>query len=285
MPHLYKFRQGWQSENLARFLLSEIAFIAQPSTVADDVGSDFYCTLFRREQAGQNQHLIPQDSFVIQIKSSGGNLDLSDKAPFLKQLELPFFLGIVDRKELSMEIFSGRALHLLFTMRGLPNKLVVNPAPLMPDKNYYEIVNEDQKHFNLKFPLVAKLSAKDLDAASEKIFSVLSAECSLIYQNIASRQMSEYILTFGEDDVRIFAGSGSAQRFRHNLCLRLAEAFYNLEWILQMATPEFSETEFNIYREAWEKIRPYCSAWDQAFVDKIRDRLAGAVAALPNTED
>src|SRR5271154_5695100 len=108
MAHLYSFRQGWQSETLARFLLSHFSFIAQPSTIADDVGGDFYCTLFRREAAGTNQRLIPNSSFLIQIKSADDEIDLSNKADFLEQLELPFFVGVADREELKLRIYSGR---------------------------------------------------------------------------------------------------------------------------------------------------------------------------------
>jgi hypothetical protein len=30
-----KFRKGWQSEHIAKFILSQFSFVAEPSTVAD----------------------------------------------------------------------------------------------------------------------------------------------------------------------------------------------------------------------------------------------------------
>ena len=73
MGHLHSFRQGWQSENLARFLLSKVSFISKPSTISDDLGSDFLCTLFKIEK----NELHPSSSFAIQIKSEGSKIDIT----------------------------------------------------------------------------------------------------------------------------------------------------------------------------------------------------------------
>lgn len=278
MAHLYKFRQGWQSENLARFLLSEFAFISQPSTVADDVGSDFYCTLFKKEKTGSDHHLIPKNSFVIQIKSSDDEIDLSSKAGFLEQLELPFFVGVVNRQDLTLKIYSGRALHLLFTMRGIPNKLVAKPVSEIRDKHYFEILDDEQKHYRPFFPLIAEVSAQNIDKDSERVFPIMATECSMIHQNISSRRMGEFILVFGLDDSRIFAGPGSARQFRRNFCLRMAEVFYNFEWILKSIPGQFSKSEFTAYEKSWAQIRPHCSEADQSLVDNIHKRLIDEIS-------
>ena len=47
MPHLASFRKGWESENLARFILYKFCFIANPSTISDDVGIDFFAPFFK----------------------------------------------------------------------------------------------------------------------------------------------------------------------------------------------------------------------------------------------
>jgi hypothetical protein len=41
MDQLYRFRKGWENENLAQYLLSRVAFIARPVSVSDDLGTDF----------------------------------------------------------------------------------------------------------------------------------------------------------------------------------------------------------------------------------------------------
>ena len=52
MPHLLSPRKGWENENLAAYLLSRFSFIVQPSSIADDVGSDFFAGGFFGDGAG-----------------------------------------------------------------------------------------------------------------------------------------------------------------------------------------------------------------------------------------
>lgn len=59
MSYLASFRKGWESENLARFILSRFAFVAHPSTVSDDIGSDFFCTLFEVKREKKHDYLSP----------------------------------------------------------------------------------------------------------------------------------------------------------------------------------------------------------------------------------
>ena len=67
MAYLKSFREGWRTEHLARFILSKFAFVAQPISISDDIGSDFICTLFENRE----KYLFPTNSFAIQIKSKG----------------------------------------------------------------------------------------------------------------------------------------------------------------------------------------------------------------------
>lgn len=104
MAHLYSFRQGWQSENIARFLLSKFSFISSPSTISDDIGSDFLCTLFKIEKG----KLHPSNSFAIQIKSKSNSkkIGITKKISYLVDLEIPFFVGVIDRDNLKISIYA-----------------------------------------------------------------------------------------------------------------------------------------------------------------------------------
>ena len=105
--HLGSFRKGWQSENLARFILYKFSFVAHPATTADDVGSDFFCTLFQTLRENGKEYLLPRSSFAIQVKSNVNRINVSNQLEYLKSLEIPFFVGIVDREALKMTIYSG----------------------------------------------------------------------------------------------------------------------------------------------------------------------------------
>lgn len=88
MPHLAVTRRGWQNEHLSAFLLSKIAFVAHPSKIGDDLGSDFFCTLFESIKQKKSEFLVPKNSFAIQIKSRGKSLIVTKQLEYLKRLEM-----------------------------------------------------------------------------------------------------------------------------------------------------------------------------------------------------
>jgi len=65
MPHLERFRKGWENEHLATFLLSRLSFVANPVRVGDDLGTDLFCTLFEVAEG----ELFPRNSFAVQAKA------------------------------------------------------------------------------------------------------------------------------------------------------------------------------------------------------------------------
>ena len=92
MPHLLAPRKGWENERLASYLLSRFGFVAQPSSVLDDLGSDFFCTNFEivKTTSGRDA-LRPLNSFAIQVKSSAEEIEMDNKIDYLQRLELPRF--------------------------------------------------------------------------------------------------------------------------------------------------------------------------------------------------
>jgi len=119
MPHLYKFRKGWQSEHLAKYILSKFSFIAEPSTISDDLGSDFFCTLFKVEN---KDFLLPQNSFAVQIKSGGeiksqkSKFEINNKRDYIRRLEIPFFIGVINKEKLKLIIYSGEYISNYFSL-------------------------------------------------------------------------------------------------------------------------------------------------------------------------
>jgi hypothetical protein len=256
MPHLASFRQGWQSENLARFLLSSFAFISQPSTISDDIGSDFFCTLFTMVREYGKDYLIPKNSFVIQIKSDHSLIDVSNKLDHLFNLELPFFVGVVDKSEISMSIFSGEAIPFLFSHHGLPDGLQIRLSyePVADASDYYAEINRG--NFEVLFPLVGSISP-NIKRLSDFV-DRLEALCTVMHRNIASKNNGEYIFEFpGRETplVSIFAGKGSNRVFRINFLNRLAEVFSNLEWIHNNIPREFDEDEFVLFDWFYHKLK------------------------------
>ena len=73
MAPLYRTHLGWENEQLAHYLLSRFSFVAHPATVGDDIGSDFYCTIFdvleadvpKIERKRQRKPSVPRINLVM----------------------------------------------------------------------------------------------------------------------------------------------------------------------------------------------------------------------------
>ena len=210
MDQLYRFRKGWENENLAQYLLSRVAFIARPVSVSDDVGTDFYCTLFQKASDGS---LLPRTAFAIQIKSHNdiaskkNRIDITGKVAYLKNLEIPLFFGIADNAEHSLTIYSGELIPRFFSFRGSPTKLT---AVLCNRRPYSEKRTKNDR-YNLDFPAVAKLtvdmSEKDLAAFVSSFHDL----CLLMHKNLSARASNEYLFEtphpHGVLELRVYAGA------------------------------------------------------------------------------
>jgi|ERR1039458_9775 hypothetical protein len=119
MSHLYTVRTGWEGERLAHYLLSRFSFVAQPTTIADDVGADFYCTIFDIVESTPPM-VEPRTSFAIQVKSNADKIEAHNKVRYLQHLEMPFFLGIVDQTAAGLSIYSAEHFPMMTAVYGFP---------------------------------------------------------------------------------------------------------------------------------------------------------------------
>jgi hypothetical protein len=210
--------------------------MAHPLTIADDVGSDFFCTLFEARDDDGTKKLFPTSSFAIQIKSNADRIAATNKIDYLSTLELPYFVGAVDRCSLRLAVYSGEYIPIMFSQYKTPTALTLVPVPTLGPSGYCEQTPEGKT--TLRLPFVCEISASDQpDALREKAHK-LKVLCSLMHSNISARVSREYIFRLNYGDGTkwlILAGSGSATTFRDNFGFRLAEVFYNLSGSLSIS--------------------------------------------------
>lgn len=255
MAHKKSYRLGWQSENLARFILYKFSFIAHPTKVADDIGVDFFCTLFETQKQGRNTDLIPKNSFAIQIKSDAKGVNISKYLRYLESLETPFFIGVVDRKKLSLVIYSGEYLTLFFSYKGTPQYLkaeLCNRDKIAPNQWFSEV----KQGYTLKFPHIATITADMDDNALETEVKSLWEICSLMRDNIASRINREYTFKiFDSEEPISFFGPDSFKYIHKNLFFRIADIFNNLKWLGQHEqNRQITLEEFRLYEDIYFKL-------------------------------
>jgi hypothetical protein len=154
---------------------------------------------------------------------------------------------VVDQGKLTLSIYSGEYLPILFSQHGIPQVLSLSPD----DGNirYDNYCDKSGDDYVLRMPFVLALKAgEDRKSVADSGRKLLHL-CSRMHQNVSSRVSCEYIFSLSESDkIVIMAGVGSAQTFRRNFYYRLAEAFCNFEW-LHKAPEQFPITEYRTYEQ------------------------------------
>jgi hypothetical protein len=259
MPHLLAPRTGWENERLASYLLSRFSFVAQPSSVSDDLGSDFFCTIFEIVKIGSGHDALrPLSSFAIQVKSSTDEISMDNKIDYLQRLELPFFIGVVSQSSATLTIYSAELLPLLFATFGLEEKLSLLPVqhPGINASHIYDDLRQQGRGIRLLCPFLATFSTSDQRSALVERVDALHKICVRAQSNIAARVSEEHIYdTDGRGSFQIISGPGSAGHFRMNLLKRLGEAFRNLDWIRDHGLAANTwHAEFECYEALYQSI-------------------------------
>jgi hypothetical protein len=237
--------KGWENEHLATFLLSRIAFVASPVTVADDIGTDIFCTLFEVAKHKGQGVLLPRSSIAVQIKSNSDPVDVASKLDYLHRLEVPYYLGVVNQEQLTLELFSARFLPVLLSWRPHPERLFLIPVDEF-QRQYRTTHDNENGVYELSCHKVATLDAHDDPAAIARCAEAIRKDSSAALQAIASRLNQEYVFEITGGVVEVFAGPGSTQTFRHAFFKRLAEAYFNLSFLLDSKQPA-SEAEMDAF--------------------------------------
>ena len=167
-------------------------------------------------------------------------------------LEIPFFVGVVNRSRQSLSIYSGEYLPIFFSEIGIPKQLDLDLVESSEINYSNSFISTSAGKYTARMPLVSVLAAVDRPEVFAAKGNDLAMLCSKIHGNISARRRREYIFKLDESgQARILPGPGSIQTFRQNLQLRLAEAFYNLQWLLENRPTELSLAEFSIYERAY----------------------------------
>jgi len=232
--------RGWENEHLATFLLSRVAFVASPVTVADDVGTDLFCTLYEHRLRNDVKVLVPRSSIAVQVKSSPEPVDIAERLDYPGRLEIPYYLGVVDQEALTLDLYSARLLPALLSFRGRPERLKLVPVEVF-DRHYRP--GDDDVGYELLCHKVVTLRAGDDHATTERAREALSDDAAAGRKGIASRLNQEYSFDIPGGDVEIFMGPGSAETFRESFFKRLAEALLNLAWLIDREPPTVLEVD------------------------------------------
>ena len=206
--------------------------------------------------------LHPRSAFAVQVKSDDEEIDISNKADYIADLQMPFFVANVNKKSQSMEIYSGENVQLFFALIGNPlhsrntahykgeeSRLLIRlTKDPVGHQDYYKVEKHD--HI-LLFPYVGSVSMAHEATEIKALSAAMAIRSVHIQNNIAALKSGSYVFShFESKNKSTVAGSTSVNSFRENFQFRLAEVFHNLLWIHQERLDEFNLEEFRRYERA-----------------------------------
>lgn len=180
------FRSGNWNEELGILLLKKIAAVA-PVPRQEDFGLDAVATLLRKDRTAD--FFYAEDSFYVQFKSSSKkDIEYKDHAiAWLKGLQLPFFIGIVDKTASRLDLFPGHELSDVFIALKDFTKVTVRTGPRGKKERR---LDDHWVEIHLGPPLLSFTMGDITDAKfAQKAYYLLKHFCRLEQQNVTSRHV------------------------------------------------------------------------------------------------
>jgi hypothetical protein len=126
VSHLKSYRQGWNHERFAKFIVGKLAFISSPSSTGDDTGTDV-SGFFIKDHPTKKGQIVPDLSFVMQVKPPSWKKSkkfpryVQDRVRELGSFTVPFYISIVNPKTKELNVYSGQGLAALFALESATN--------------------------------------------------------------------------------------------------------------------------------------------------------------------
>lgn len=186
---LSSYRKGDWNEDLGILLLKLLAAVA-PIPRQEDFGLDAIGTLLHPVQ---NNLVYAEESFYIQLKSESQKaISYRDhELDWLKNLQLPLFIGQVSRKDSSLLLFPAHVLNEFFVLRDFRNlkELVIK----LHDDSAKRKVNGESYELYIGPPLLTINITHASDSSFiENAYKILKNYLHLEHQNINSRRLRFY---------------------------------------------------------------------------------------------
>lgn len=184
---LGSYRKGDWNEELGILLLKSLAAVA-PIPRQEDFGLDAVATLLRPDQ---KYFVYAEDSFYVQFKSESKEpLSYRDhELEWLKNLQLPLFIGQVRRRDSSLRLYPAHNLNeklILQDFRGFKELIV----KFQDSGGAKRLVNEECCEVFLGEPLLTVNIKQASDAVFTKhAYQILKDYLRLEHQNVISRRL------------------------------------------------------------------------------------------------
>lgn len=184
------FRFGDSAELLAEFILGSMAFTTRVPR-QEDVGHDLLCVLAERT----GNLLTAGPFFTVQVKNKREEIvyDKEYEVTWIKNQENPFFVCVVDRENLTVELYSTWNMWNGFLFKKA-NRIVLVPGG--PDDEYQKVWTCEDRTKQV-VPLgrpILRISAKDVmnEEQVQSFGAILREWVEMDRENIVNRLAGMY---------------------------------------------------------------------------------------------
>ncbi|EMY4798451.1 hypothetical protein [Bacillus pacificus] len=179
-------RSGDLAEQLGLFLLQSVSLTA-PVPRTEDVGIDVICTLI---QEFDQYRLVAANSFFVSIKASSVREVTFEKheVQWLSNLELPFFIASVDRKEASIELYCAHRLSDAFASNSQRKSITLH---ITEDPEDHEFVPKEYENIYIGPPIM-KWSIDTLNKKTDfhsEFYEIVKTHIDVARNNIQTRSI------------------------------------------------------------------------------------------------
>lgn len=251
---LNSFYQGFRSEFIAQYILSNYALVT-PVAVSSDIGIDSFCTLFKVE----DKYISPNKLFGVQVKSANNKIIFSKhQIQYLCSLDIPLFLFIINKNYAKIDIYSMQIMKhfgLKYCLREIieTQKELEFKVELVNEKEeYVKLFNNlfpsegirwpgYLKRFNsdkiiLKIPVLKIISNLEIDnKRNEKIYETLKKHTDNEYRNkINSKSYLPFMKDLiGDKEIKIsyYNKDNYENQVYEKLAVRLLMTLFHLKTI------------------------------------------------------
>ncbi len=200
-------------------------------------------------------------------KAANEKIDARNKINYFDQLEVLFFVGVVDQATASLRIYSAECLPMMFANYGRPLSLSLRLVDTLHRYQSPETYVELHGGRSRKLLLGCRTGSKKTRA--QLLSRMYPEHVGKPWRDLAQRREVAGSLSEGHAEHRVEArrgdtftsglttlsrllvGQGSAKHFRDNAFRRVAEAFVNFSWILENNPAKFGLERVQGLREVF----------------------------------
>jgi hypothetical protein len=247
MAHAKSFREGWNHERFAQYILGKVSFISTPDTTGDDTGFDI-SGFFIKEHPTKRGQILPFLPYTLQVKPPSWKEPryLEKHLHELAVIGVPYYIGVVQPKTRTIDIYSGKGLQALFSLHDWEDltRMVANGTATVRNETADEHQGIPARRVGNDFTVVLyKVASLTMTTGYDsKETAQWIADCQDSLDTFYSAKAGEFIYYGPPDQYAQWIGVGTfthaIRRFMHASSMLAEVVFSDIRFVASKSTAD-----------------------------------------------